>query len=170
MKLSQETIPCEALERRDCMNRTNHYRGKEHPSYKTGIADFIRFREGIAGKEKHCNRCNKDLTNVSRYEWVVHHKDHDRTHNTPSNFEILCKKCHQLEHQCRKNLPHEYHKVCDICGCEFISTVNNGKYCSICQPIYRRWKHRFSVEYIRQKVLEYGRERVTTIPKGSTLK
>lgn len=39
-----------------------------------------------------CNRCGslKDL--------LAHHIDKDRTNNSLENFEILCKKCHQLHH------------------------------------------------------------------------
>lgn len=29
---------------------------------------------------------------------VVHHKDRDRTHNHPSNLEILCSRCHDIHH------------------------------------------------------------------------
>lgn len=39
-----------------------------------------------------CNRCGK-LDNL-----VAHHIDEDRSNNNLSNFEILCKKCHQEHH------------------------------------------------------------------------
>ena len=35
---------------------------------------------------------------------AVHHKDHNRKNNVESNFELLCKRCHQVEHECWKNL------------------------------------------------------------------
>ena len=151
-------------------NKINHLQGEESPCYKTGIGKFFRYRKSLHNIEKHCHRCGKDLTNANRYEWVVHHKDHNRQHNTVDNFEILCKSCHQLEHKCGAALQRDYTKNCVICGAIFISKANNAKYCPMCNKIYRRWKHRFTVDFIKQKVNEYGKERVTTIPKGSTLK
>jgi hypothetical protein len=42
------------------------------------------------------------LISVGKYEWVVHHRDHDRSNNVDENFELLCKRCHQIEHECHK--------------------------------------------------------------------
>jgi hypothetical protein len=39
-----------------------------------------------------CNRCG-----TTEY-LVAHHIDENRTNNDISNFEILCKKCHQIHH------------------------------------------------------------------------
>ena len=44
-----------------------------------------------------CNRCG-DTKNL-----LAHHIDHDRSNNNISNFEILCKKCHQNHHAIRDN-------------------------------------------------------------------
>lgn len=49
-----------------------------------------------------CNSCGKDLRNATHYEWVGHHKDHNRMNNTKENLVLLCKKCHQIEHKCWK--------------------------------------------------------------------
>lgn len=38
----------------------------------------------------------------------MHHKDHNRKNNREENFELLCKRCHQVEHECWKNLPNGY--------------------------------------------------------------
>jgi hypothetical protein len=51
-----------------------------------------------------CNRCN-NIENL-----VAHHIDHDRTNNNISNFEILCKKCHQRHHETR-DINGKYAKV-----------------------------------------------------------
>lgn len=75
--------------------------GKDHPSYKTGIAcDFNNVVRRIKEERRYCEKCSKDLKDATRYYWCVHHKDHDRTNNVESNFELLCKRCHQIEHEC----------------------------------------------------------------------
>jgi len=67
----------------------------------TNITYFMRRRLELKEELQACQRCAKDLTDASRYEWCVHHIDHDRTNNTDDNFELLCKSCHQTEHQKR---------------------------------------------------------------------
>ena len=77
--------------------------GKDHPSYKNGIgSNFQNQRRRIKEERRYCNRCNKDLLEATRYQWCIHHIDHDRTNNVQSNFELLCKRCHQIEHECQK--------------------------------------------------------------------
>ena len=51
-----------------------------------------------------CERCGKDLEDATRWKWCVHHKDHDHSNHELSNLELLCKRCHQLEHSCQDNL------------------------------------------------------------------
>jgi 5-methylcytosine-specific restriction endonuclease McrA len=46
-----------------------------------------------------CNRC-KSSNNLG-----VHHKDRNRSNNEISNLEVLCARCHRIEHECWKNLP-----------------------------------------------------------------
>ena len=75
--------------------------GKDNPYYKNGIACvFTKMRKSIKEERRYCERCSKDLKDVSKYHWCIHHKDHDRTNNVPENFELLCKRCHQIEHEC----------------------------------------------------------------------
>lgn len=77
--------------------------GIDNPNYQTGIGIFAdKLRPKIKAERVRCERCNKDLSTVGRYEWAVHHRDHDRTNNDESNLELLCKKCHQIEHDCHK--------------------------------------------------------------------
>ena len=90
------------------MNKTNHYKGKENPHYKYGAGEFVRKRAEIKAKIGKCERCGKDLTNAGRYEWVVHHKNHNHYDNSEGNYELLCKRCHQLEHKCINNIPKTY--------------------------------------------------------------
>ena len=78
--------------------------GEDHPGWKHGERAFQQ-RMSPAYKEKvrYCERCGLDLVEASGPFWAVHHKDYDRTHNTEDNFELLCKRCHQVEHECWKN-------------------------------------------------------------------
>lgn len=78
----------------------NNRKGHEDSQYTTGIGGFMNIRRVIKEQRRYCNRCDKDLIDAGRYEWVVHHIDHDRTNNSEDNFELLCKRCHQVEHEC----------------------------------------------------------------------
>jgi len=81
----------------------NQGSGCDHHSYTTGIGcDFQDRRREIKEDRRYCERCDKDLRDAGRYFWCVHHIDHDRTNNSDSNLELLCKRCHQIEHECHK--------------------------------------------------------------------
>lgn len=78
-------------------------KGKEHHSYVNGLGcDFQDVRKKIKEERRYCEKCNKDLIEATRYHWCIHHIDHDRTNNVETNFELLCKRCHQIEHDCHK--------------------------------------------------------------------
>lgn len=77
--------------------------GKDHHSYTNGIGcDFQNQRASIKKGRRYCNRCEEDLIDAGRYHWCVHHIDHDRTNNSINNMELLCKRCHQIEHDCHR--------------------------------------------------------------------
>lgn len=61
------------------------------------------WKGGIGTYRKHlrekCEKCGSHET------LLVHHKDEDRYNNNPENLQTLCKRCHQIEHECQKNLP-----------------------------------------------------------------
>lgn len=77
--------------------------GKDNPNYKTGIGIFhSTLKYQVKEEMRYCERCSIDLINATRYHWCVHHRDHDRTNNTRENLELLCKRCHQIEHDCHK--------------------------------------------------------------------
>ncbi len=80
-------------------------RGKTAPNYKNGISFFHKYKKEIINTNPYCNRCGIYLDKKQPYTWALHHKDHNRENNEKSNFELLCKRCHQLEHECWKNLP-----------------------------------------------------------------
>lgn len=48
-------------------------------------------------QEGQCAHCGGAHT---AEELLMHHKDHDRKHNVLSNLELVCKRCHQIEHEC----------------------------------------------------------------------
>ena len=75
--------------------------GKEHYAYKDGNGLFKRvYAKEYYLKVRYCERCSNDLLKVNQHSYAVHHKDHDRRNNEESNFELLCKRCHQVEHKC----------------------------------------------------------------------
>ena len=76
--------------------------GKDNFNYKNGIGIFQKIRKDIKQEVRYCERCNIDLKDADRYHWCVHHIDHDRTNNERHNLELLCKRCHQIEHECVK--------------------------------------------------------------------
>lgn len=92
--------------------------GKDNFNYKNGIGIFSRVRHKIKEDRRYCQRCSKDLLNSTRGQWCVHHIDHNRENNDESNFELLCKRCHQVEHNCIKALEGAETKVtrCKVTG------------------------------------------------------
>lgn len=76
--------------------------GENHHSFKNGISVFIKFSKTARTVIRYCERCSKDLLNAGPFYYVVHHRDHNRDNNCIENFELLCKRCHQLEHDCYK--------------------------------------------------------------------
>lgn len=78
----------------------SNLQGEAHKQFGSGMGQFYKMRAKMRETILNCNRCDKDLTDASRYEWCVHHIDHDRTNNVIENFEMLCKRCHQVEHDC----------------------------------------------------------------------
>jgi 5-methylcytosine-specific restriction endonuclease McrA len=80
-------------------------RGNSHHTYKNGIKGFQKRKLDSMSAHK-CERCGKDLTesiSTNKYMCCIHHRDHDRNNNELSNHELLCKRCHQLEHKCQDN-------------------------------------------------------------------
>ena len=81
---------------------SSKHKGVNHPAYKNGWTSYKLVGRALKNELGECQRCGKDLRDATRWEWVCHHKDHDRTNSTRDNLEILCKRCHQLEHECWK--------------------------------------------------------------------
>lgn len=81
----------------------NQGRGEEHHSFTTGIGTYKPKGRKKAEELGHCERCNIKLELDNPWKWVTHHRDHNRKNNSEDNLEILCKSCHQVEHQVHKN-------------------------------------------------------------------
>lgn len=78
--------------------------GEAHANYKHGY--YVAQAQSKAYREKvrFCERCGVDTYELSRWHWVMHHKDNDHSNHTENNLELLCKRCHQIEHNCVDNL------------------------------------------------------------------
>jgi hypothetical protein len=69
--------------------------------FKHGLSVFRRWaKEKLQQLQYCCERCGNKIDDSVRGTWAGHHKDHNRTHNTKDNLEVLCKRCHQIEHEC----------------------------------------------------------------------
>lgn len=77
-------------------------KGKENHMYTYGVANFQQYARERKQTVGLCEICGKDIKEATHYEWVGHHKDHDRTNNDISNLILMCKQCHQIEHECWK--------------------------------------------------------------------
>lgn len=82
----------------------NQKYSKDNPQYKNGSRFFQNNRNRIHDEVRYCERCGKDLKYVGSEYWCIHHRDHNRDNNTRDNFELLCKSCHQIEHECIRAL------------------------------------------------------------------
>lgn len=74
-------------------------------AYKHGICVFRRWaKEKLKQLSFCCERCGTTIDATQRGSWAGHHKDHNRSNNVKENLEVLCKRCHQVEHECWKAL------------------------------------------------------------------
>jgi hypothetical protein len=123
--------------------------GKDNPAFKNGSgAQFYR-REAFKIHGAKCMRCGAEKS------LLVHHIDGNRKNNPldGSNWEVLCKRCHQLHHECITRLPSRQslknelriHKnkllkvfTCELCGKEFHPWNGKQRFCSrSCRNKYR---------------------------------
>ena len=83
--------------------RSSKNKGETHSQYKNGWTAYFALRHTLRElRNNKCERCEKDLENATKWQWVTHHRDHDRTNASMDNLELLCKRCHQIEHECWK--------------------------------------------------------------------
>ena len=74
---------------------------KDNPYFKHGQCVFRRWaKEKLQELSYCCERCGNKIDASKRGTWAGHHKDHNRLNNIKDNLEVLCKRCHQIEHEC----------------------------------------------------------------------
>ena len=79
--------------------------GELNPSWKNGLGRLKnKIGKELKCKRRYCEACGKDLLDATHYEWVIHHIDHNKFNNPSdeSNWMLLCKHCHQVQHKCWK--------------------------------------------------------------------
>lgn len=54
------------------------------------------------GKDTVCSNCGEKPKELSQL--LVHHIDRNRENNSPENLVPMCKRCHQMEHDCHEQL------------------------------------------------------------------
>ena len=80
----------------------NPMRADSNPNYKHGFYVAQTQARIVKAERRYCERCNADLLDVNKWMWTVHHKDHNHYNHDWANLELLCKRCHQIEHECHK--------------------------------------------------------------------
>ena len=78
-------------------------RGTAHWNFKDGSYTYETIRREIKDTVRYCQRCEDDLLDSPHNYWCVHHIDHNHYNNDRDNLELLCKSCHQTEHECWLN-------------------------------------------------------------------
>ncbi len=74
--------------------------GTENQNYKHGRTVFRNEARDRLKSVPHCERCGKWIDVTDRFSWAGHHKDHNKENNSLDNLEVVCKQCHQIEHEC----------------------------------------------------------------------
>lgn len=115
----QNHIRCDACARKVQYERSkawrlkNVYKGigsgsntgweKDNPYYRHGRCVFRRWaKERLKFLSYRCERCGTIIDASKRGTWAGHHKDHNPSNNIRENLEILCRRCHAIEHECWK--------------------------------------------------------------------
>ncbi len=74
---------------------------KDNPYYRHGRCVFRRWaKEKLIQLNYSCERCGGIINLAHRGSWAGHHKDHNPTNNIKENLEVLCRRCHAIEHEC----------------------------------------------------------------------
>lgn len=78
----------------------NQFAVKSRPDY--GTKNYRKFAREVKGNT--CEKCNILLDFTVKWSWCIHHKDRNRKNNNINNLELLCRKCHAIEHKCNNHL------------------------------------------------------------------
>lgn len=86
--------------------------GRDSKYYKDGSSTYRKDARAYFGPDGwKCFYCGATFSTsrkdpTKHMSLLVHHIDGDRTNNDPSNWRVVCKRCHQVvEHNCTRNLP-----------------------------------------------------------------
>lgn len=111
---TKRCIPCrktharlyaKAYHKRNYVKTGYHGFGEKNNNWKGGLGKLLTGdNKRIRAERKICAHCGRHVEHVGRYHWCIHHIDGNRQNNVDSNLMLLCKRCHQVEHDCRKNL------------------------------------------------------------------
>jgi len=102
--------------------------GSNNNAWKGGSSPAYYRKTAFTHHGTRCLRCGAPAV-------LVHHKDGNRRNAELSNLEVLCKRCHQLEHRCAGNLPRKVvfkTRACDSCTSSFQPTGPRSRYCPEC--------------------------------------
>ncbi len=100
-------------------------------------------------KKAFCQRCgisNEMAFKRDGQNLNLHHRDRDRTNNSPLNLETLCSACHTKEHWIKGK--QGYKKSLTCYACRNASAVKRGL-CETCRTRARRHGNPF---YVKKKV------------------
>jgi len=76
------------------LKASERMKGSGNPNFKEGY-EFRNYevrRNLLRAVSEKCNRCEQPAV-------LIHHADHNRKNDNPTNFEPLCNSCHSQEHQ-----------------------------------------------------------------------
>lgn len=91
------------------LGKGGNQRGSNNHQWKGGVSPQNYRDVKLNGDPRRaCERCKADLSKfvgVKRYsgKWSIHHKDGNYSNRSLGNLELLCKRCHQIEHKCWEN-------------------------------------------------------------------
>lgn len=108
--------------------------GAQNNNWKGGTANRTYQNICVAAHGDRCFKCGAEAV-------LVHHLDEDRENNTVENLRPMCKRCHQLEHDCTANLPKPGSlppKPCLDCKKDFKPGSGRSLRCSDCRVLHLR--------------------------------
>lgn len=96
----QKTCSKECQDERERSEALRRYYERKDGSFKSQVENTgVGLYRSALSNITSCMRCG------STKFLVTHHKDGNRKNNSLDNLEKICKRCHQLEHNCKSNLP-----------------------------------------------------------------
>jgi ribosomal protein S27AE len=120
---------CKKRWHRTYVKKGYNQKGKLNNAWRGGISPKYYQEKAFSKHGKLCQRCGEPAV-------LVHHKDDNRRNSDNNNLEVLCKKFHQLEHNCADNLPSKVvfkHRVCTACSKRYRPTGSRQLVCQRCR-------------------------------------